>query len=284
MRDFYFHAPTSLPEALTLLDEHKDDGRPFAGGTALVVLMKQSLVDADHMISLAHVPGLTGIRKEADGLHIGGFTRHRDLETSADAKSVVPFLSEVYSHVATVRIRNQATVGGGIAHADPSQDPPPALIVLDARVKLQSKNGERIVPVADGFFQDYYETSIEPGELITEVIVPNQPAGARTAYLKFLPRTADDYATVAVAAMAQVEGGVVKTLRVALGAAGPTPIHATAVEQALLGQSITPQKIRDAADAVAALVDPLDDFRGSSEYKRDMAVVFTRRALERVLL
>ena len=246
--------------------------------------MKQSLVDADHMISLARVPGLTGIRKEADGLHIGGFTRHRDLETSADAKSVVPFLSEVYSHVATVRIRNQATVGGGIAHADPSQDPPPALIVLDAKVKLQSKNGERIVSVSDGFFQDYYETSIEPGELITEVIVPNQPAGARTAYLKFLPRTADDYATVAVAAMATVEGGTVKSLRVALGAAGPTPIHATAVEQALVGQSITPQKIRDAADAVAALVDPLEDFRGSSEYKRDMAVVFTRRALEKVLL
>jgi aerobic carbon-monoxide dehydrogenase medium subunit len=283
MRDFYFHAPTSLPEALTLLDEHKEDGRPFSGGTALVVMMKQSLVDADHMISLARVPGLTGIRKEADGLHIGGFTRHRDLETSADAKSVVPFLSEVYGHVATIRIRNVATVGGGIAHGDPSQDPPPALIVLDAKVKLQSKNGERIVSLSDGFFQDYYETSIEPGELITEVIVPNQPAGARTAYLKFLPRTADDYATVAVAAMATVEGGVVKTLRVALGAAGPTPIHATAVEQALVGQSITPQRIRDAADAVAELVDPLDDFRGSSGYKRDMAVVFTRRALQRVL-
>ena len=284
MRDFYFHAPTSLPEALTLLDEHKEDGRPFAGGTALVVMMKQSLVDADHMISLARVPGLTGIRKEADGLHIGGLTRHRDVETSADAKSVVPFLSEVYSHVATVRIRNVATVGGGIAHGDPSQDPPPALIVLGAQVKLQSKSGERVVSLSDGFFQDYYETSIEPGELITEVIVPNQPAGARTAYLKFLPRTADDYATVAVAAMATTEGGVVKTLRVALGAAGPTPIHATAVEQALIGKQATPQAIRDAADAVAALVDPLDDFRGSSEYKRDMAVVFTRRALERVLL
>src|SRR3954447_13235394 len=270
MRDFYFHTPASLPEALTLLDEHKDDGRPFAGGTALVVLMKQSLVDADHMISLARVPGLTGIRKEADGLHIGGLTRHRDVETSADAKSVVPFLSEVYSHVATVRIRNVATVGGGIAHADPSQDPPPALIVLGAQIRLQSKNGERVVSLSDGFFQDYYETSIEPGEMITEVIVPNQPAGARTAYLKFLPRTMDDYATVAVAAMATVENGVCKTLRIALGAAGPTPIHATSVEQALVGQTITPQLIRDAAATIAEQVDPLEDFRGSSEYKRDM--------------
>src|SRR3954467_7291039 len=105
MRDFYFHAPTSLPEALTLLDEHKDDGRPFSGGTALVVMMKQSLVDADHMISLARVPGLDGIRSESDGLHIGGRTLHRDVETSATVKQVAPLLAEIYSHVATVRIR-----------------------------------------------------------------------------------------------------------------------------------------------------------------------------------
>jgi carbon-monoxide dehydrogenase medium subunit len=155
--------------------------------------------------------------------------------------------------------------------------------VLGAQVRLRSKTGERVVPV-DGLFQDYYETSIEPGELITEVIVPAQPAGARTAYLKFLPRTADDYATTAVAAMATVQDGTVGSLKVCLGAAGPTPVHATAVEEALLGKTPTPQAIRDAAGAVAALVDPLDDFRGSSEYKRDMCVVFTRRALERVLL
>src|SRR5581483_2431214 len=126
MRDFYFHTPTTLPDALSLLDEHQDDGRAMAGGTALIVMMKQSLVDADHFISLARVPGLEGIRSEADGLHIGGLTRHRDVETSSVVKQVAPLLAEVYSHVATVRIRNVATVGGGIAHADPSQDPPPA--------------------------------------------------------------------------------------------------------------------------------------------------------------
>jgi carbon-monoxide dehydrogenase medium subunit len=283
MRDFYFHTPTTLPDALTLLDEHQEDGRAMAGGTALIVMMKQSLVDADHFISLARVPGLEGIRSEADGLHIGGLTRHRDVETSAVVKQVAPLLAEVYSHVATVRIRNVATVGGGIAHADPSQDPPPALIVLDAKVKLVSKNGERIVSLSDGFFQDYYETAIEPGELLTEVIVPPQPANASTAYLKFLPRTADDYATVAVCAMATMQGNVCSSLRIALGAAGPTPIHAITVEQMLVGQTVTPQLIRDAAATVADVVDPLEDFRGSSEYKRDMAVVFTRRALERVL-
>ena len=283
MRDFYFHAPSTLEEALTLLDEHQDDGRPMAGGTALIVLMKQSLVDADHIISLGRVPGLSGIRQETDGLHIGGLTRHREVETSPLVKQHAPLLADVYSHVATVRIRNVATVGGGIAHADPAQDPPPGLIALNASIKLVSKNGERTLPITD-VFQDYYETAIQPGELLTEVIIPALPASAKTAYLKFLPRTADDYATVAVAARGEVQDGVVRNLRVALAAAASTPVHATAVEQALEGQQATPDNIRRAAQAVADEVDPLDDFRGSPDYKRDMAVVFTRRALERILL
>jgi len=283
MRDFYFHSPRTLDEALSLLDEHQEDGRPMAGGTALVVLMKQSLVDADHLISLARVPGLDGIRSESDGLHIGALTRHRDVETSPVVKQHAALLADVYRHVATVRIRNVATVGGGIAHADPAQDPPPGLIALDARIRLVSKSGERTLPITD-VFQDYYETAIRPGELLAEVIVPPVPSAARTVYLKFLPRTADDYATVAVAARGEVQNGTIRNLRVALGAAGPTPVHATAVEQALEGQQATAENIRRAAEAVADQVDPLDDFRGSSDYKRDMAVVFTRRALERILL
>jgi aerobic carbon-monoxide dehydrogenase medium subunit len=283
MRDFYFHSPSTLDEALTLLDEHQEDGRPMAGGTALVVLMKQSLVDADHLISLARVPGLDGIRQEPDGLHIGGLTRHRTVEISSLVKQHAPLLAEVYGHVATVRIRNVATVGGGIAHADPAQDPPPGLIALNASVKLVSKSGERTLPITD-IFQDYYETSIRPDELLAEVIIPTLPANTRTAYLKFLPRTVDDYATVAVAARGEVNNGTVSNLRVALAAAASTPVHATAVEQALEGQQATAENIRRAADAVADQVDPLDDFRGSPDYKRDMAVVFTRRALEKILL
>jgi len=282
MRDFAFHTPSTIDEALSLIESHAEDGRAVAGGTALIVMMKQSLLAADHLISLARLPGLTGVRAEADGLHIGALTKHRDVETSAVVREHVPFLAEVYSRVATVRIRNQATVGGGLAHADPAQDPPPGFIVLDAQVRTVSKEGGRTIAVRE-LFSDYYETVLRPGELITEVIVPRPAAGTRTAYLKFLPRTADDYATVAVAAAGRVEGGVVRGLRVALGAAAPTPVHATAVERELEGQAPTPQAIRRAAEAVAAQVDPLDDFRGSSSYKRDMAVVFTRRALERVL-
>jgi carbon-monoxide dehydrogenase medium subunit len=283
VRDFYFHAPTSLPEVFSLLDEHGDNARVMAGGTALVVLMKQSLVAADHLISLHKVPGLSGIRREADGLHIGALTHHREVENSPIVKEVTPFLADVYSRVATVRIRNVATVGGSLAHADPAQDPPAGLIVLDAKIKLSSANGERVIPV-DELFVDYYETVIQPNELLTEVIVPPQPQDAKATYIKYLPRTADDYATVAVAAIGKVEGGQAKGVRVALAAAASTPIHATDVEAALEGQTVSADAIRRAAEAVRGVADPMDDFRGSSDYKKDMAVVFTRRALESVLL
>ncbi len=282
MRDFFFHTPANLEVTLALLDKHQDDGRPVDGGTALVLLLKQSLLDADHIVSLEKVPGLSGIHAEADGLHIGALTTHREVETSAEVRKAAPLLADVYGQVATVRIRNAATVGGGLAHADPAQDPPAALIALNAKVTLTSKAGQRTVPVSE-LFIDYYETIIQPGELVTEVIVPSVAPGARHAYLKFLPRTMDDYATVAVAALAGVEDGICRDLRVSLIAAGPTAIHATEVEKALIGKPVSREGIRSAADAVANQVDPIDDFRGSAGYKRDMAVVFTRRALERVL-
>jgi carbon-monoxide dehydrogenase medium subunit len=282
MRDFVFHTPTTLTQAFALLDTYADAARPMAGGTALVNFLKQGLLTAEHFVSLERLPGLDEIRLEADGIHIGALVRHREVETSPIVRNHAPLVAEVYSRVATVRIRNMATVGGGLAHADPAQDPPLALMVLGAEVRLVSARGERRIPVGE-LFTDYYETVIQPGELLTEVIVPIQATSARTTYMKFLPRTQDDYATVAVAALAEAEDGVCREVRLAIGAAGPTPIHASAAEQLLAGQQPTSELIRRAADAVADQVDPLSDSRGTAEYKRDMAVVFTRRALERVL-
>jgi carbon-monoxide dehydrogenase medium subunit len=282
VNDFQFHTPSSLDEAFALLTQHGESARLMSGGTALVILMKQSLVNPEHIVSLEKIPGLDGIRVDGDELRIGGLVRHHDLEQSATVRGFAPSLCEIYRRVATVKIRNMATVGGGLAHADPAQDPPPGFMTLDARVRLRSSGGERDVAVSE-LFSDYYETVIKPGEILTEVIVPRPSPAARFAYLKFLPRTEDDYATVAVAAKAESDGGTCRNLRVALAAAGPTPIRATAVEQALEGKAITPAAVRSAAEAVAGQVDPLDDFRGTSAYKRDMAVVFTRRALEQVL-
>ncbi len=247
----------------------------------MVNLMKQSLVFADHIVSLQRVPDMRDISLKDGELHIGGLVTHREVETSELVKKHVPLLSDVYAKVATVRIRNMATVGGGLAHADPAQDPPPALMVLGAQVRLVSERGERILPVEE-LFRDYYETAIEPDEIFAELIVPQFPQDSRAVYMKYLPRTADDYPTVGVAVMASIEDGRYISVRVALNAVAPTPVRATAVEDALNGELVGDETSRDAAELIRQYLDPLDDFRGSAEYKRDMAVVFTRRALNQV--
>ena len=282
MADFFFHAPEKLEEVLALLDQYGEDARIIAGGSALAVLMKQSLVQATHLVSLQNIQGLNDIYQKDQELYISALVKHREVETSSLVQEHTPLVAQVYSRVATVRIRNQATVGGGLAHADPAQDPPPGLMVLDARVKLVSSRGDRIVSVSD-LFLDYYESAIQSDEVLTELIVPVPPPEARTIYLKYLPRTEDDYPTVAVAVLACLEDGQCQELRIALGAVAPTPLRATKVEKALQGRRVTLQDVRQAADLMAEEVDPLDDFRGSAAYKRNMAVVFTRRALEQVL-
>lgn len=271
----------SLDQALDALGRYGEDARVIAGGTALVNLMKQRLVQPAYLVGLRRLRDLAGIRRDGD-LHIGALATHRAVETSPLVRAHAPVLVEALQHVASVRIRTMATIGGALAHADPNQDPLPVLIVLDARVRLCSAAGEREVPV-EAFFTGYYETVIQPGEVVTEVIVPPQPSGSGAAFLKFLPQTRDDYATVSAAARVTLDGGRIRAVRVAVGSAGETPIRLAAVEAALRDEAPAPNLFRDAAAATAQVVNPLSDFRGSAAYKRDMAVVFVRRALERAV-
>ena len=279
MIPFQLHTPSTIDEALDLLDKYGEDARPISGGTALVLLMEQRLVRPEHLVALGRVPELRRLDAGNGALHVGAAVPHRQVETSSVARDQWPLLAEAYSRVATVRIRNMATVGGGLAHADPNQDPPAALIALDARVVATSRKGRREIPIEE-LFQGYYETSLEPGEVITEVIVPRPARPQRWAYLKFLPRTADDYPTIAVAAALDIVDGRCQDARIALNAAGPTPIRARAAEDVLRGQTLSPELFRAAAATVPPLTDPTSDHRGSANYKRRMAEVFTRRALE----
>jgi carbon-monoxide dehydrogenase medium subunit len=177
-----------------------------------------------------------------------------------------------------------ATVGGGLAHADPNQDPPPTLIALGATVKATSANGSRMIPL-DEFFSDYYETVLKPDEIITEVFVPKLAANSGGAYLKFLPRTADDYATVSAATVLTLDKNkkTISDVRIALGSVGNTPIRATAAEAILRGQPLKPDAFAEAGEKAKEAVDPVSDFRGSAGYKKEMAGVFVRRALEKAL-
>ena len=284
MIDFDYRAPTSLDEALSLLQQHGDDARVIAGGTALVIMMKQRLVRPELVVSLRRIAELEQLSANNGSLRLGATTTHRAVETSPVVRERWPLLAENFSHIATGRIRTMSTIGGGLVHGDPNQDPPPALIVLDAKAKLRSAQGEREIPLQQ-FFLDYYETDVKPGEILTEVTVPAQPAGAGWSWKKFLPRTADDYATVSVACLLTLENGSnrCKDARIALGSAGTTPVRADAAEAARRGQALTPERLAEAAREVEGQVDPISDFRGSSDYKREMAVVWTRRALEEAL-
>ena len=281
MRPYTLHQPETLAEALDLLAEHgNEDTHVIAGGTSMVLLMTMGLVQPEHMIALRKIPDLHGITTGADGgLTIGALATHRQLELVAEVRAYAPALSETFAQVATVRIRNQATLGGNLVHADPAQDPPPMLIALDASVTLRSQAGERRLP-AEELFVDYLTTQLQPGEVLTAVHLPALAPGTRTVYLKFLPRTHDDYATVSVAAAIRLDGdGRCEHARVALGGAAGVPLRARVVEDALIGAQLTDARIAEAAALVDGIVDPPSDARGSAAYKRRMAHVWTERAL-----
>ena len=283
MRPFVLHQAESLDQVFSLLEQYGDEAHLLAGGTSLVLLMNLGLVEPAQVISLRRLSDLRGIRAKAeDGMEIGALTTHRELERSAELASYCAALPAAFGHVATVRIRNQGTVGGNLAHADPAQDPPPMLMALDAEVTLTSRRGERRLPL-DALFVGYLTTVIEPGEVLTAIHLPPLARGTRAAYTKFLPRTRDDYATVSVAARLRLDdGGRCEDVRVALGGAAPTPLRARTVEDALRGETLSDQRIAEAAALVLDIVDPPDDARGSSAYKRRMSRVWTERTLRQL--
>ena len=284
MIPFEYRTPKNLKEVHSLLKEFGADAKLIAGGTALVIMMKQRLVRPTCLVSLGSVRGLNGIEVKDGGLSIGGLATHRAVEDSALVRRRLPMLAATYHHVATLRVRNMATVGGGLAHADPNMDPPPSLIALGATVKATSPNGSRTIPL-DEFFKDYYETVLNPDEIITEVMVPKVLPNTGAAYIKFLPRTADDYATVSAAAVLTLDKTLktIAEVRIALGSVGVTPIRATAAEAVLRGQPLKTEAFAEAGEKAKEAVDPVSDFRGSAAYKKDMAAVFVRRALEKAL-
>jgi len=278
---FDYHEPRTLDDAVQLLARYGEDAHLLAGGTATVLLLRQGLLRPGHVVALRAIPELGGVRRTADGgLRIGATATHRQVERSGDAYAYSPALVEAFASVATIRIRNQATVGGNLAHADPAQDPPPILAALGGAVTVRSSRGERSLPVED-LAVDHFTTSLAHDEVITNIILPALASGTRAIYLKFLPKTADDYATVSVAASLRLaQNGTIADVRLVLGAVGPTPLRLHAVEDAMRGRP--PDRVGDALAMIPEQVEPLDDVRGSAAYKREMARIWTARAVARL--
>jgi aerobic carbon-monoxide dehydrogenase medium subunit len=259
-------APASLDEALALRAEHGDEATVLAGGTFVAILMNQGFLAPGALLSLGGVDELRGIAVADGELRLGAMTTHRAVERSATVRDGWPVLARAFALVASPRVRNQATVGGVLADADYASDPPAVLAALDARAVLRSRRGERSVRVSE-LIRGYYETCIEPDELLVEVRVPPQPA--RAAYRKFRSRSSEDRPCVAVAA---VRGD---RLRVVVGAVADTPQEFPD----LCDGEPAPAEV---AAGYAERIEPLSDARGSAAYRRRVIAAEVRRAVEEV--
>jgi len=279
MIKFDYLEPTALKKAFSLLEKHGDDARVIAGGTSLLIMMRQRLLMPKVVISLARIPKFGRIAyNPKDGLRIGAGARHREIELSPIVKRHYPLLHETFRKVAQPRIRNMGTVGGNLAAGDPLTDPGASLIALDAEVVLTSSQGQRVLRL-DEFFVDYYQTALNPGELLTEIRVP-PPQRPGWSHIKFTPRSVEDFATVGVALTLSAKNGVCEDVRVGLNSVASTIIHARQAEAVLRGQNITEAKLIEMGEVAATEVDPMDDNRGSADYKREMVKVLVRRAAQ----
>ncbi|MDE0029986.1 MAG: xanthine dehydrogenase family protein subunit M [Deltaproteobacteria bacterium] len=276
---FGYDAPDSLEEAFGLLRQHGEDAKLLAGGHSLLPAMKLRLTQPEVLIDLSRIPGLSGIRQDGDVLVIGALTTHTDVSTSETVRSLLPGLADTASVIGDLQVRNRGTMGGSVAHADPGADLPVTLTALDAAFTLTSSEGDRMV-AADDFFVDFFTTALEPNEILTAIRIPLPSASARTAYAK-LPHPASGYVVVSAAATLTIDGASACTgARVVLGGVGGTPHRATATEAALEGQALTREVIAGAAERAAQGIDPHADSFANEEYKRHMAVVYARRAIE----
>ena len=279
---FDYQEPTTLKKAFSLMEKHGDDARVIAGGTSLVIMMRQRLLMPKVVISLNRIPKFDKISYNAkDGLRIGAGARHRDIELSPVVKKHYPLLHETFRKVAQPRIRNMGTIGGNLAAGDPLTDPGASLIALDAEVVLTSRAGHRTLKL-DEFFIDYYQTALNPGELLTEIRVP-PPSRRSWSHIKFTPRSVEDFATVGVAITLSAKDGICEDVRLGLNSVASTIIHAKQAEQTLRGKTIDDDVLRRMGEIAASETDPVDDNRGSADYKREMVRVLVPRAAKEAL-
>jgi carbon-monoxide dehydrogenase medium subunit len=276
---FGYVAARSVEEALELLVKHGDDGKLLAGGHSLIPAMKLRLQSPRTLIDLGTVPGLCGVKIDDDQLVIGALTVHADVAASEVVRKHFPGLSDAASVIGDMQVRNRGTIGGSAAHADPAADLPVILTALNASFVAQSPSGSRVIAV-DDFFTDFYTTAMSANEILTEIRIPIPPAGSGSAYAK-LPHPASGYVVVSAGALiTRPASGTCAAARVALGGLGSGPIRAIATEMELQGKPLTPQVITAAAAKAAEETDPVEDAYADADYKRHVATVYARRAIE----
>jgi len=280
IHDFTYLKPVTLQEALSMLADHKDECKIICGGQSLLIVMRQGLVVTDYLIDIKGLNELNYITyDEKQGLRMGATTTHRTVEKSDVLKQKYPVLVAVERKLASIQVRNWGTIGGNLAHGDSSGDLAPALIALDAKIKLSSSKGSRII-LLEEFYTGLFETALNKDEIVVEVQVPPARSLTATAYKKF-NLIENDQGVAGVAATVEVDQSrACKDARIILSNAGVTPIRAKNGEKVLIGKKLSDALLTEAAEAVANEADPVSDIHASEEYRRHLIRVLTKRMVK----
>ena len=277
-QQFEYSAPKTLDEALGLLAE---GAKPLAGGMSLIPMMKLRLASPEHLVDLGRIKDLSYIREQGTVIHIGATTTHHDVESSPLLRGKCPLLAETASHIGDVQVRNMGTIGGSVAHADPSADYPAALQALEAKIVLKGAKSERTVSAED-FFVDTFTTALEPGEIVSEVIVPVDGGGTGTNYQKVL-QPASGFAIVGIAVRLRKSGDKISMARIGVTGLSNRAFRAKEAEKALEGRSGSPAEIQAVAALVGQGIDANSDLHASADYRLHLASVYAAKALATAL-
>jgi carbon-monoxide dehydrogenase medium subunit len=276
---FDYHAPKTLEEALRLLERHGDEAKLLAGGHSLLPLMKLRLASPRFVIDIGRLRGMSYVREEDGMIAIGALTTHADVLASELLQQKCPLLSKTAGEIGDVQVRNRGTIGGSLAHADPAADYPAAILALDAEIVAATSGGTRTIATRD-FFVDMLTTQLRHGEILTQIRVPIQKGRTGAAYKK-LYQPASGFAIVGVAARLSLSAsGKIESAAIGVTGLGTKAFRAEAAEKALVGKRAGEKEIANAAKLAPRGIEPLGDLHASADYRREMAIVFTRRALE----
>jgi aerobic carbon-monoxide dehydrogenase medium subunit len=286
MHAFDYLQPSSIEQASQLLAEHGDDARVFAGGTALMLVMRQRMLNPKVLVSLDKLASLRGINfDEANGLRIGALCVHNDVASHYSVQKRYPMLTHMAAHLANPQVRNQGTLGGNLCYADPATDPPGCLMALDASVVLQSCRGERVLPMED-FITDYYTTALAPDELLVAILLPPPAPNSVSRYTRFRRTAAEHRPMLNVSFYARRLGQDATRLsnvRLVVAASTPMPMRLTQAEELLASEPLSESLIAEVARIASEQANVLSDQRATESYRREMIRVVTRRALQSAL-
>ena len=279
MHAFNYEAPSTLQQALGILAAHGEKARPFVGGTDIIIQMRQGVRRPDYLVDVKQIRELRELSYDAkSGLKLGAAVPCIEFYENATMRKLYPGLAEAAHLIGSLQIQNRASIGGNLCNGSPAADTTPALIALGARAKIAGPKGEHEVPV-DKVCTAPGRTVLEPGELLVQILIPPPPAHSSDAYLRFIPRNEMDIAVVGVGSALTLDGDRVKAATIALGAVGPTPIVATKAAESLIGKKLDEGALATAAKVASEVCTPIDDMRGTAEFRKHVTGVLTLRTL-----